>query len=404
MCYYYFMKAKRVLSKAGKILLFSSVSLVFIGISYILGYIFIFMIPHKVLMSMIPLIPAVILIYGAAFINSKTFRRVVMFSSLGCAVVSIVLVSVFGGIDLYYASHRIVDNSNINTDEYLPFDENSKIARLDHEASFKLSTFDYLPKVDGAAALFPMYSSFVNATYPRTIPPLNAENGCFYYTNTYTSIMNMFEGNRDLVFGVDPENYRKTLDQRYDDIEIFKEEIGREGFVFFTHKNTSVDSLTIDQLKDIYSGNITNWKDVGGQDMKISLYHRNTTSGSYQGLRHFLGDIKLAEAESPDYIVGLMSGIIKIVADYINHPGAIGYSYYQYASELMANDNIKILKVNGIEANRTTIKTNEYPFTSSFYMFGRVDHVKPTVTSLMNWIKSSEGQELVSKSGYTSIY
>ena len=380
--------------------LVSIVFLVFVGFG---GFLLIFAVPHKVLMSMIPLVPALLILFYSIFFYTKKTRIILRYVSLGMAVISLTLVSVFGGIDLYYASHRIVDNSNINTEEYLPFDENSKIARLDHEASLRFSPLDDLPKVDGAAALFPMYSSFVNATYPKTIPPLNADNGCFFYANTLGSIMEMFEGNRDLVFGVDPDGYREA-GSKYSDVQIFKEPIGREGFVFFTHKNTPVDSLTVDQLKGIYSGNIINWKDVGGSDMKISIYHRNYGSGSYQGLRKYMDGINIVPAESPDYIVGLMSGIINIVADYINHPGAIGYSYYYYASSLMSNENIKILKVNGVEANKNNIGSKSYPFTDSFYMYGRKDKLKSTTTSLMNWVKSSEGQELVNKSGYSPIY
>ena len=394
-------KKKKEMSVTLRVILCSIILVVFGLFAFIFYFFMVFVFPQKVWISSLVFFPALVILFIAAFIGNKKVRKGLLFTSLSIGIVATICISIFGGIDLYYINSRLVDNSNINTDEYLPFDSKSKIARLDHEASLRFSPLANLPRIDGAAAMFPLYSSFVNATYPSNIPPLNSENGVFYYTNTYESIQKMFVQERDIVFGVDPANYRAPNNG---DPNLFKDVVGRECFVFFTHKDTPVDSLTIEQLRKIYNGTYTNWKDVGGPNMKIRIYHRNFSSGSYQGLRAFMGNERICEPESPDYVVGLMSGMIKVVADYINNPGAIGYSYHVYSSQIMKGNDIKLLKVNDVAPNLETISNRTYPIVDDFYMYGHMSCYKETTAQLREWVKSSEGQELVYKSGYAKAY
>ena len=81
---------------------------------------------------------------------------------------------------------RIKTDININVEEYMPFEENSKIARLDNTASLRLTT--NLPTLDGAAAVFPLYSSFINAVYPDTV---TFGEKPFVYNNTIGGYMDL---------------------------------------------------------------------------------------------------------------------------------------------------------------------------------------------------------------------
>ncbi|MBO7224541.1 MAG: gliding motility-associated C-terminal domain-containing protein, partial [Bacteroidales bacterium] len=94
----------------------------------------------------------------------------------------------------------IKTNVNINCSEYLPFVEETKIVKLDYEASLKLT--ENLPRLDGAAAAFPLYSAFVNATYPNTVE-LDS-NGAFRYNNTVGGYKLLAEKEIDIFFGAYP--------------------------------------------------------------------------------------------------------------------------------------------------------------------------------------------------------
>ena len=393
---------------AGRVIGIVLADLGFLLLWALLCMVFVFVMPLRVFFGVTTLILPLLLFVDALILPSAIGRKVLRFISLGTAVVATVIVGVTSGYTIYLNAIRIVDNSNIDTSLYLPFDEQSKIARLDKESTLKFSPLDYLPIVDGAAALFPLYSAIVNATYPSTIPALNTEGGPFYYTNTITSIHEfLYRDSRDLIFGVDPTADRYLIGKKEENTSlienVIKSPIGREGFVFFTNKNNPVDSLTQDELRSIYSGAITNWKDVGGKDEEIRVYHRNTGSGSYEGIRNFMGDLPIVQPASDEYVFSLMSGIIRAISDYHNHPGAIGYSYYYYASALQADKNIKILSVDGVAPSHQTIGAEQYPLTSEFYMRSRRDRSNPSIERLKEWILGPQGQELVEKSGYARI-
>ena len=379
----------------------SSLLFLFLLVS-ILMIVLLFAVPIRVFYAFLGLYLVVALWWSFVFIRNKKFIRVMLIVSgvatlsVGCAIGGCY------GYEAYYDSIRIIDNSAINTDEYLPFREDSKIARLDHEAKLRFNALEELPRVDGAAALFPMYSAFVNATYPSTIPSLNNENGCFFYTNTVMSNRLLYEGERDLIFGVDAKPY--AFDDHSPN-EIYQLPMGREGFVFFTNVKNPVNSLTQEQIRDMYTGRIKRWSEVGGNNDPVKPYQRNYDSGSAQAMRDFMKGEPMVEGPEGEesYVIGGMGGIIKVVADYHNHPGAIGYSYHCYATQLKANNNIKILAVDGIDPNLETIGNNKYPLTYSFFMNARADHITPNTRRLMDWVLSDEGQELVVKSGYAPV-
>jgi phosphate transport system substrate-binding protein len=170
------------------------------------------------------------------------------------------------GILEYRESLRIKTDININIYDYMPFEEESKIVKLEKEASLKLK--ENLPRLDGAAAVFPLYSAIVNAVYPESTEYNYEEGSVFSYHNTVEGYKLLAEKEIDIFFGAYPS--KEQLEYANDQGTEFEFiEIGKEGFVFFVNKDNPVESLTSSQIRDIYSGKITNWKEVGGKDEKM---------------------------------------------------------------------------------------------------------------------------------------
>lgn len=330
----------------------------------------------------------------------KGFQR----ASAGVALISLVALVGTYGWNAYQESITIVDNSNIDTSLYLPFEENSQIARLEGEASLRFSPFDDLPVVDGAAALFPVCSAMVNATYPRNILPLNQGDSPFTYHNTSLGYRLLAEGETDIFFGATPSEEQAHYYPEGSNVPVEFDliPVGREGFIFFTNARNPVDSLTQDQLRGIYSGEITSWAQVGGKDTPILPYQRNRGSGSQTGLEKFMGEVPITEPPT-ELRNDLMSGIIERVADYRNNPGAIGFSYYIYAAQLKENHNIKLLSVDGVAPSQESIGQGSYPITDNFYMVVRKGERTEEMDRFIAWALSEEGQELVEKSGYAPV-
>lgn len=282
---------------------------------------------------------------------------------------------------------------NINTSEYLPFREDSKIARLDHPASLQLT--DALPIVDGAAALFPVYSAFVNAVYPDTT---TLYDGIFEYYNTSVGYMMLADKQTDIFFGVYPSEEQIAHAQE-NGTEFVYTPIGREAFVFFVHKDNPIEDLTIEQLQKIYSGEITNWKEVGGSDEPIAAFQRNEGSGSQSMLIRFMEGKPIMEAPT-EMVNSFMSGIVEQVADYKSRSNSIGFSYRYYLEGIIQNPDIKLLRINGIAPSIENIKNGSYPVITPLYAVTYEGNEKENVTRLIEWVLSEEGQELIEKTGY----
>ncbi|MFJ7913712.1 MULTISPECIES: substrate-binding domain-containing protein [unclassified Lysinibacillus] len=127
--------------------------------------------------------------------------------------------------------------------------------------------------------------------------------------------------------------------------------IGREAFVFFVNHKNSVENLSLEQLKQIYAGKITNWHEVGGENAAIRAFQRPADSGSQTALERMMGDIPIMEAPAENVATG-MGGSIHEVSQYRNYKNAIGYTFRFYSTEMVNNHEIKLLSIDGIAPTR----------------------------------------------------
>ncbi len=300
------------------------------------------------------------------------------------------------GIIKYDESITINTSPNINTSEYLPFTNNTKIVKLDYEASLKLK--DNLPIVDGAAAVFPVYSAFVNAVYPNTT---TLNDGVFEYNNTVRGYRLLGEKRIDIFFGAYPSD-TQIEDAKENNTEFEYTKIGTEAFVFFVHKDNPVTSLTADQIRRIYAGEITNWKEVGGKNEEIVAFQRNEGSGSQSMLIRFMDGKKIMKAPT-EQVNDMMSGIIERVSNYKNKTNSIGFSFRYYLEGIIKNPDVKMVSIDDVAPTVENIKNGRYPITTSLYAVTYKDNPNANVDKLINWVLSNEGQEIIEKTGYVGI-
>ncbi len=314
-----------------------------------------------------------------------------------CGIAAVLIAfGVSFGIQKYEESITVDVTPSINVNEYLPFEENSKIVKLDSK-TLKL-TGKKLPVIDGAAAAFPVYSAFVNATYPNTA---RLGDGAFEYNNTVDGYRKLAEKKTDIFIGAAPsKEQREYAAECGTDFEYTQ--IGTEAFVFFVHKDNPVNSLTAEQIRKIYSGEITNWKEVGGKNEKIMAFQRNEGSGSQSMMLRFMGDTPLMEPEKKE-VVGGMGGIIEQVADYKSKSGSIGFSFRYYVEGIVQNPDIKLIAVDGIAPTVENIKNEAYPIVAPVYAVTYKDNPNPNVATLVEWMLSDEAQYIIEETGYVGI-
>ena len=303
------------------------------------------------------------------------------------------------GRNYYIESMTEVDNNSVDTSRYLPFDENSDIARLDEEPELVLS--ENLPVLNGSAALFPLYSAVVNAVYPETIPELNQKNSPFRYTNTTKAYKELLSGKTDMVFSEMPsEEILQLAAEQGKEITLIP--IGAEAFVFFANRENPVENLTQEQLREIYSGKIVNWSELGGEDEDIIAFQRNSGNGAQERLEEFMGNTSLMVPEQ-EYQLNTEEGITETASTYTNHRGAIGFSFLYYTRSMDVDKGTKLLSVDGVYPDNDTVSSGEYPLSDRIYCAVISGQVSENTQKLLDWIVSEQGQRLVEAAGYAPI-
>jgi phosphate transport system substrate-binding protein len=177
----------------------------------------------------------------------------------------------------------------------------------------------------------------------------------------------------------------------------YETKCAKDGITLYLNESNPVSEMSIDQIRAIYLGETTNWKDVGGPDEKIILYGRENSSGTYVYFRDNVLNGK-------DYSSSMQSlpGTAAVVNAVAKDKLGIGYGGAAYAK------GVKILKVKkdasspAFEPTPETIKENQYPITRFLYMYTRA---KPTggLKDYIDWTLSDEGQQVVTKVGYFPV-
>ena len=323
-------------------------------------------------------------------------RKPYLITYVCLVLATLICCGVLWGIDAYRESITIDVTPNIDVCEYLPFEEDSKIVKLDSQ-TLKFTEEDELPRIDGASAAFPVYSAFVNAVYPNTVELYDV---VFEYNTTDYGYRLLAQRETDIFIGAGPSKEQKAYAEEQG-TEFVYTQIGWEAFVFFVHKDNPIDSLSAEQIKKIYSGEITNWREVGGNDEEIIPFQRNEGSGSQSMMIRFMGDTPLMEAET-ETISG-MGAVIERVVDYQSRAGSIGYSFRYYIEGIVQNPEVKMIAVDGVAPTADNVRNNTYPIITPVYAVTYENNPNPNVARLVEWILSEEGQYIIEQTGYVGM-
>lgn len=283
----------------------------------------------------------------------------------------------------------------IDVGSYLPHTEGANLPHI----SSSLQLTDNLPVLDGAAALVPVYAAVIDTVYPEGC--VTYEGGVFsadnyygenfapdsamQYKNTVRGYQAIVDGTTDILFCAGPSAEQKQY-AADKGVELVYVPIGLEGFVFFVNEQNPVDNLSVEQVRQIYAGEIQNWREVGGANRIINPVTRLAGSGSQTAFESFMGQYPIG-AKSPLAIIG----------------ASIGFSFRYYMNGIVGNDAVKMLALNGVEPSAENIQAGRYPIVTSFYAIYRKDNQNHNIPVLIDWLLSPEGQQLIEESGYVGI-
>ena len=162
-----------------------------------------------------------------------------------------------------------------------------------------------------------------------------------------------------------------------------------DGIAVIVNPENGVDGLTVEQIADIYTGKITNWKDVGGSDAEIVLIGREAGSGTRDGFESITGTEDACKYRQE------LSSTGDVITTVANNPNAIGY-----ASLASIKDTVKAIEVDGVAPSEDTVKDGTYKVQRPFMLITKTDaQLSDVAQAFFDYVTSADANAVISAAG-----
>jgi ABC-type phosphate transport system substrate-binding protein len=291
-------------------------------------------------------------------------------------------------------------HTSIGEDDSPPDDTMPKITvDVGDAIEYLHANFDMV-NIDGSTSMIPLHQSLKDMFSKKVYE--NEWEREVRHSRTVDAFGNLIDGKTDILFSVDFS--QELLDYGVSrGLLLQRKSITREAFVFLINQENSVKSLTTDQIKGIYSGQITNWNQVGGNNAAINAFQRNPDSGSQIRMEKFMGSTPLSTVDVK--YINMMGTIIEEIANFDSGRNSIAYNMYTFAEKQFTNTQVTLLAVDGVTPSDDTIFDNSYPLVIYNYLYydGNNEKAAEFAENLYAFLMSEQGQKLISDSGYVNL-
>lgn len=212
----------------------------------------------------------------------------------------------------------------------------------------------------------------------------------------------LITGQCDLIFVTEPDDETLTLATSHS-VTLQKIAIGRDALVFYTATANTVTALTLEQLNGIYTGGLTHWTQIGGDNAQLQAYATGRSASTTLLKKLVLNGVS-PTAQTLDIVNGDSS--TTVYAAYANETNAIGYTLF--SSIALAQPHLlaerRLFTVNGFAPSRQTLTDNSYPLGTTYYAVIRGDEATDSpVRILAEWLATADGQALLDKEKYPTL-
>lgn len=306
-------------------------------------------------------------------------------------ITAVLAAAIAAGCVAWYRSATDAGNSSANG-------EQNETNQGDDNQKEVLFTMEDYPKLDASLAIHPLADSIA-----ADFMGIDESELDFAYTETRTSEVyrNLIDGKVDVILAAEiskeDEAYAK---EQGVDLNIIP--LTSSAFVFIVNTDNPVEDLTFEEIQKIYTGEITNWSQVGGSDEEIIAYQRPAGSGSQTAMLSLVMKDKEIMTPPIEQVQGNMGELIDAVADYDNAENAIGYSYFYYVNTMYQKETIKMISVDGVMPSIETIKNGEYPIYTNAFLVTR-NEVNENVEKWVDAVLSDRGSQIIEDAGYVPV-
>lgn len=224
---------------------------------------------------------------------------------------------------------------------------------------------------------------------------------CLLRNNTHRSFINLIDDKVELILTARSISRDEKAYADEQNVSLIEKPIAKDALTFIVNHQNPVQNLSIQQIQDIYTGKITNWKEVGGEDAKLQPYVRNRNSGSQEKFEMMvMKDLDIINL--PEMYIGqsMMSPYFMIEAD----RNGLCFTPFYYYSVMVGNKWARAIGVNGAAMTRKNIMNGSYPYTSDIYAAVRSDIDRSSMAySIFEFLTTEQGQAVVEESGYIPL-
>lgn len=224
---------------------------------------------------------------------------------------------------------------------------------------------------------------------------------CLRHSNTHGSFVNLIDGTVELVIAARSISRDEKVYADDKNVTLIEKPIARDALTFMVNPENPVDNITVSQIQGIYTGEITNWSEVGGLDQKINPYVRNPNSGSQEKFETLVMD-GLTIKEFPELKVGMtmMSPYYQLEDD----KQGIAFTPYYYYAVIVDNGSTKAIGLNGVAMTKENVRNGSYPYCTEVFAAVRSDIDRnSTAYKLFEYLTTPAGQTIVDESGYVPL-
>lgn len=218
-------------------------------------------------------------------------------------------------------------------------------------------------------------------------------------SQTHGAFINLIEGEADIILTHRTISPDENAHADSVGITLIETPIALDAFVFVVNKSNPVKSLTVNQIQKIYTGEITNWLQVGGNNASIKVFTRPRNSGSEEVLRELVMN-GLEPADFPESSIGGMS---QVFGEILSNENSICYTFNNYKNlqARIPDSEVPKLAINGIFPNEQTVKNGTFPFISKVHVAIRsdLDH-NSMAYKLYEWLQSEDAKSTITECGF----
>jgi phosphate transport system substrate-binding protein len=245
---------------------------------------------------------------------------------------------------------------------------------------------EWVEWLDGSRAVVPAEGSSVDVSIPSS--------------GTHGSYVALAEGRADLILTARLPSDDEVQLAASNGVTFDIAPIALDAFVFLVNASNPVKGLDLEQVRGIFTGTIRDWSGVGGADRPIQPYQRNETSGS-QVLMERLVMRGTPMVDARDMMLPTMMAPFDAIS---RDPDGIGYSVYYFATQMLANDEIDLLALDGSAPDPTSIASGEYPLVTEVYAVLPSGSARDsTARMLRDLLVTDAGQTIIERSGYVPL-